>query len=307
MDAVKTSTPEWQAKPEAGSDFAVRLLLATVAVLGRRFAEFVLWFVSAYFVATRADARRASASYLPRVGVRPHWWNSLRHIHTFACVALHRFFFVQNRTEGFELRKIGMEPLDALAEAKGGVVLLGAHFGSFEALRAGARTQSPARVNVVMDQRNARMIRKFLSAAAPDDGLAILEVGEGAADLLLRARACVERGEQVAVLADRVGDTPRHVRVPFLGGEASFPQGPFLLAASLRCPVFLTVGIYRGGGRYDLVAEKLAEQVLLPRGDRQAALEGYVRAYANRLETLLQSAPYNWFNFFDFWAPVKPQ
>nr|MDQ2972109.1 acyltransferase [Pseudomonadota bacterium] len=69
----------------------------------------------------------------------------------------------------------------------------------------------------------------------------------------------------------------------------------------LDVPVLLTLGVYRGGNRYDLVFERLADQVVLPRGDRQAAIDGYIRRYASRLEYYVREAPYNWFNFYDFW------
>ncbi|MGH8216488.1 MAG: hypothetical protein ACREPZ_12465, partial [Rhodanobacteraceae bacterium] len=58
-----------------------------------------------------------------------------------------------------------------------------------------------------------------------------------------------------------------------------------------------------GGNRYDLVFETLAEQVDLPRHDRNHSLDGYIHRYAARLAHYLQEAPYNWFNFYDFWQP----
>lgn len=61
--------------------------------------------------------------------------------------------------------------------------------------------------------------------------------------------------------------------------------------------------MYRGGNRYGLVFETLAEAVELPRTGRNTALDPYIRHYAARLEQHLRAAPYNWFNFYDFWLP----
>ena len=87
----------------------------------------------------------------------------------------------------------------------------------------------------------------------------------------------------------------------FLGSPAPFPVAPWLIAAALELPVLLCLGIYRGGNHYDLVFEPLAERVTLPRENRQAALDSYIGTYAARLEHYVREAPYNWFNFYDFW------
>ncbi len=53
--------------------------------------------------------------------------------------------------------------------------------------------------------------------------------------------------------------------------------------------------------RYALSCEPFAEQIVLPRKDRDAALAAYVERFARRLEDKARSAPDNWFNFYDFW------
>ena len=64
----------------------------------------------------------------------------------------------------------------------------------------------------------------------------------------------------------------------------------------------LAFGLYRGGAHYDLVFEPFSEGVDLPRRDRQAGVDALIRRYAERLEHHVRSAPYNWFNFYDFWS-----
>jgi predicted LPLAT superfamily acyltransferase len=89
--------------------------------------------------------------------------------------------------------------------------------------------------------------------------------------------------------------------VSFLGAPAQLPIGPWVLASTLRVPVFLGFGIYRGGNRYDCHFELFAERIDLPRADRDAALQRYAQQFADRLEHYARLAPYNWFNFYDFW------
>jgi predicted LPLAT superfamily acyltransferase len=106
----------------------------------------------------------------------------------------------------------------------------------------------------------------------------------------------------VAVLGDRVGVNEKTATAQFLGAPARFPTGPFTLAALLRCPIYLTFGLYRAPNRYDLYCEPLAQHLELPRGAREAALAAHVQRYADRLEHYCRLAPDNWFNFYDFWG-----
>jgi predicted LPLAT superfamily acyltransferase len=106
----------------------------------------------------------------------------------------------------------------------------------------------------------------------------------------------------VAILADRLSG-PRTVAAPFLGQQAYFPAGPFLVAAALGCPVYLAFGLYFAPRRYGLHCEPLADAIVLSRTDREAASSAVVATYAARLEHYCRLAPDNWFNFFDFFAP----
>jgi predicted LPLAT superfamily acyltransferase len=103
-------------------------------------------------------------------------------------------------------------------------------------------------------------------------------------------------------LGARVVPNDRLVRVPFFGREAAFPAGPFLMAAALKVPVVLFACTYLGGNRYQEHFELFAEEITLDRRNRDADLERWVRRYAERLEYYCRLAPYNWFNFYDFWG-----
>jgi predicted LPLAT superfamily acyltransferase len=92
--------------------------------------------------------------------------------------------------------------------------------------------------------------------------------------------------------------------VPFLGAEAPFPIGPWVLAAALGCPVYWLACYQRpgDGGRYTLICELLCERVVLPRKSRDAALREVITDYVRYLERACREAPLAWFNFFTFGA-----
>ena len=113
----------------------------------------------------------------------------------------------------------------------------------------------------------------------------------------------------VGILADRLLDTecsPSDRReFPFLGRPAAFPVGPFRMAALLKRPVILMLGIYLGENRYRLVFEELYDFSLMTT-NRQAGVEEAMRRYVQRLEHYSRAYPFNWFNFFDVWESVPP-
>jgi predicted LPLAT superfamily acyltransferase len=127
------------------------------------------------------------------------------------------------------------------------------------------------------------------------------EIRLGRPDTQLRVRECIERGEIVGMLGDRTLKSDKTVRCDFLGAPASFPQGPLLLAAILNAPVVLFFGLYLGGRRYAIHFEPFAEELHIGRQDRGAQLRPWIGRYAARLEHYCRLAPYNWFNFYDFW------
>jgi predicted LPLAT superfamily acyltransferase len=125
-------------------------------------------------------------------------------------------------------------------------------------------------------------------------------------DTAIAIKEKLERGEWVAIVGDRIAVTPqrggdwRVIWSSFMGQPAPFPQGPFILASILRCPVVLIYAL-RQQGALTIHCEPFADPLLLPRGERQQALQQAVDRYAQRLEHYALMSPLDWFNFFDFW------
>ena len=88
----------------------------------------------------------------------------------------------------------------------------------------------------------------------------------------------------------------------FLGKPALFPTAPWLIASVLKVPVCLAFGLYHGGNRYSLEFETFADAIDIPRQQRKTAVAALIQRYAARLEHYARQAPYNWFNFYDFWG-----
>jgi predicted LPLAT superfamily acyltransferase len=271
--------------------------------LGRRAGRVVLHLIASYFLLFAPASRRASSNYLRRaLGRPPHWRDLYQHFFTFAATIHDRVYLVNRRFELFEFEVHGEDMLRRLLAGGKGLFLMGAHLGSFEAIRAIGRKGTDLRVAMVMHQDNAQKINAMLAAINPEAVQDI--IGLGHIDSMLKVRELLDEGGVVGMLADRTPGNDTLYPVQILGTNANLPSGPFRMAALLRRPVVFMTGLYLGGNRYAIHFDPLADFSTVARGQHDAALEVAITRYAALLDQYCRKAPYNWFNFFDFWQPA---
>lgn len=293
---------EWKRRREGGGRFAVQAIVAVAGRAGRGFTRLFLVPISLYFLLRRGEERRDSRAYLGRVFGRPATLAEVfRHIHTFAATVLDRCFLLSDRLDRFDVGIHGVEALHAQLEKGRGVLLFGSHLGSFEALRALARQRPEYRIRIVLDKGHSAAVTRALDAIDPAMAATVIDAGQPGPAIMLEIQRAAEEGAMIALLVDRAQPGEPTARVPFLGAPAAFPMAPWQIAAVLKIPVVLAFGLYRGGNRYDLGFEPFSDGIDLPRRERATAVPALIRRYAARLEHHVRDAPYNWFNFYDFW------
>ena len=292
----------WQSRPEGGGFFAMWLIRTIGLYGGRGVSRALLYPITLYFYLRRKPERLASKQYLQRVLGRPPTARQVfRNLHAYAATSLDRIFLLARGEAGFQIETEGLELLDECLDRGHGLLLFGSHQGSFEALRAvGARRRDVA-LHVLLDKQKTPAMTKLLEDLAPEVGSRVIDASkDGTSITLAMAEAC-EKGGMVAMLADRGRGHEVLRYADFLGSPAPFPVSPWLLAHALKVPVILCFGLYLGGNRYRLVFEAMADRVEIPRQQRGPALDALIARYAKRLEHYVHVAPYNWFNFYDFW------
>jgi len=301
----------WAHTPERSNMLMLRIMTWISLRLGRRTGRIILHFIAAYFLLFSPRSRRASRNYLNRaLGRAASWLDLYRHFYSFASTIHDRIYLINRRFDLFEFEIHGADQLHALLADGRGLFLLGAHLGSFEVMRAISKLQPELRVAMVMHEANAQKINAMLAAINPETQQDI--IGLGNIDSMLMVQERLDQGYLVGMLADRTPGDDALFPVSFLGAAASLPTGPFRMAALLRRPVFFMTGLYLGANRYRIHFDMLADFSSLAPGQRKAAIEAAITRYAELLEHYCRAAPYNWFNFFDFWhsstdaAPDRP-
>jgi predicted LPLAT superfamily acyltransferase len=295
-------TEHWQSRPEGGGRFALWLIRNIALYGGRGCGRLLLYPITLYFYLRRGPERRASKKYLERVFTKPVTpLQVMRHIHCFAATILDRIFLLAHGDRDFIIETEGLELLDERIGMGRGVLLLGSHQGSFEALRAIGARRPDVPLRVVLDKQKTPAMTELLEALAPDVGACVIDASKDGTSITLAMAEAAQQGAMVALLADRGRGHEQLRHADFLGKPAPFPVGPWLVAAALHVPVVLCFGLYLGGRRYRLVFEPFADHVEIPRQRRAQALDELIALYAKRLEHYVYVAPYNWFNFYDFW------
>jgi predicted LPLAT superfamily acyltransferase len=293
--------PEWTRAQERGSLALARFMVWLVRRIGWWPGHALLHPIALYFLLASPRPRAAARAYLARaLGRAPRFGDLFRLYFAFASTILDRAFLVTGEARGYRVELHGLEALQARIAAGEGCLILGAHLGSFEALRLVADRGCPVDVAVMMHEANAARLKAvFDRLGGAARAASVIPLGTTAA--MLRAKECLERGGLVGLLADRAPRAERVLEVPFLGAPAPLPTGPHVLAAVLDAPVMLAFGLWRGPRHYEVRFEPFAERLPPGRAGREAAIAERVRRYAARLESLCREHPYNWFNFYDFW------
>ena len=291
---------DWSQREERGNLVALKLFAWIAMHLGRRISRWILLPIVGYFFISSKNARRASKEFLSRIPNQANGWLAVyQHLYAFATVTLDRIFFLNNRLDLFDIEIKDTNNIALTTASSGaGIFLMGAHMGSFESVRSIARHHPGLKMILLMYEENARNIKQLLATINPQAQQDIISLGRPGAMLQVRER--LSEGALIGILADRTLDSHGNACVRFLGQDACFPLGPFRMAAMLGNPVYFMVGIYHGGCRYTVRLEPIMDFSTINTNRDQAAQQALER-YVQLVELYCIDAPYNWFNFYDFW------
>jgi predicted LPLAT superfamily acyltransferase len=293
----------WSLIAERGGVWGLRISVATYRLLGRSLCIAMLVPVVAWFFASGRPQRQASAEFLvTALGHPPSLRERFRHFLGFAVRSLDVLIAWSGGVPARAVRLADSAGIAAIAADPRGALMVVSHLGNAELSRAVLDEATRARMTVLVHTRHAARFNQVLREVCPDAALNVLEVTEIGPETAVALQALVASGGWVVIAGDRtpVGGNGRVSRVPFFGRAAPFPQGPWILAALLGCPVRLLFCLRSRDG-WELDIETFADRVVLPRGRREAAMAEYAARYAARLEAFARRAPMQWYNFFDFW------
>lgn len=297
----------WWKKQERGGAFFLRPSLFLVQILPefalKLIVKIVVWF---YYIFSKnereniAEFRRNLSKFAGSQTLKGT--SVFSHFEAFGGAICDKFRVWKGKIKDSELEIIDLERIKSeLIGAQKGQILLTAHLGNVEICKAlGARVDGFRMVILTYDE-NSREFNEVLKRISQNDGsVRMMLVNELDVAAMLELKNIVESGEHIGIMGDRTpigGD--KATRVKFLGKEASFNYGPYLIAGILGVKIS-SLWCQKIGGKFRIELVPLASDVKLGR-DRVAAAREYLQIYVRELENRCKQTPAQWFNFFDFW------
>ena len=302
------SQPHWAGQRERGSFILMKFTAWLARLLGRRLISPLLYLIVLYFYLFGAEARRSIYQYQRNLAI----WSGRRELQPIRLSVLRHFMsFTDTLLDKLDVwnGKLGLEQVTLidpgnactqLRQEGRGQMLVAAHLGNLEVCRALAELGEQVTMNVLVHTKHAEQFNRLLGEAGATH-LRLIQVSELDAAIMLQLSERLERGEWLAIAGDRVPLTgSRTVNVNFLGKPAAFPQGPWLLAGLLQCPVNL-IHCLKIDNRYQVIIEPFAERLQWKRSERDAVIRHWTQRYADQLAQRCLDAPLQWFNFYPFW------
>lgn len=284
----------WMSRPEKGSSSAIKVMAWASFIFGRTVTRPVIYLIALFYLVFATSARRSSKKYLTlSLGRNPSIYDQFKHFLAFATVTHDRLYLLAGRYKYFQFSVSGESVIKEALRNGRGLMLYGAHFGSFEAVRYTAIGQHDLKIALLMHEANGRMFIELLKEISPEFSNAIIPLGS--VTTMIEVKDRLEKGHMVGLLADRSVNEDQRNLVPFLGHPARFPQGPFKLQRLFKCPALFISGVYLGGNRYEIVFHDLMPS------DASITTNKLQIKYVQELERMCLTYPYNWFNFYDFW------
>ena len=292
---------------ERGSFWLMKFTAFGIKLLGRRLLTPVLYGIVLYFFVFGRRARHSIRDYQQHLAdwsgqssLRPTQWRIFGQFMAFADALLDKLDMWNGRLKFEDIEIVDPAHLREQLRGERGQMLVGAHLGNLEVCRALAELGEKVTMNVLVHTRHAERFNRLLGEAGATS-LRLIQVSELNPAVMLQLSQRLENGEWLAIAGDRVPlHGGRNVQVNFLGHPAPFPQGPWLLAGLLKCPVNLLFCL-KHEGRYRVTLEPFADAVQWRRSDREQVIAEWATRYAERLGHYCLEAPQQWFNFYPFW------
>ena len=322
---LKTSPKKrnhWSNIPERRSASGMKVLWQLYRLGGYKLFQIVALPVTAIFYLSGKQARHASRHFLDRVeaqreklGLPSTQLSSFQHFRSFTNSVIDRLAAwsgdLKFNQDVVFLDDESKEVLTTKSTTGRGKLILVSHIGIPDALRALGQHELSQRITTLVFQKHSPGYTALLNEISPDCSRDLISVDDIGVETAAYLVDVIARGEWVAIAADRTPNDQssrgsRTATASFLGHDAPFPVGPFVLANLLKCDV-VTLFAVRVGDKLLISCRPFASQIQLPRKTRDEALAQYASQWAKTLEDQAVAHPYQWFNFYDFWHEDEKQ
>lgn len=319
----------WAEVKEKGAGyFRIKFLLFLYNIFGiipLKLAIYPLVFI--YFIFF-GEQRRQSIQYLKTLNEysikklkKPVFkkvttFTSLKHFLSFAENLVDKIISWSGKAKIEQIRKITKKTDDEIVKnmvKNQGSIFIVSHLGNTEAMRALGNSylektiKKQLNINVIIETGHNKIFEKILSEISPKFKAKIIPAKSVGADTIISLNEKITRGELVVIAGDRTPARNQNKiwHTDFLGKEAPFPIGPFLIANLIKAPVYYTFLTKSKMQKncYDFYAfeSKFKPMGAKTRKEKKLIIEKRINEYKKHLENMCLKYPLQWYNFYNFW------
>jgi predicted LPLAT superfamily acyltransferase len=292
--------PRWQGRSK-GTALGYKIVFFVVSTFGLTPAYILLRFVAFYFLLFSWSSTKHIYRYFRHFHHYPvlkSYFLIYRNYFIFAQTILDKVVVMAGIDNKFTFDFDGEDNLRDMVKGGRGGILLSAHVGNWETAGHLLR-RLDTRVNVVMYDGEHQQIKEYLQQVTGGRNLNVILIRPDMSHVYAMGEA-LQKNELICLHADRFLEGNKTILRTFLGEEAQFPQGPFLLSSSFKVPVSVVFAFKESSNHYHFYGSETME-----RSDDESKVDFMDRLlsnFVNELEQKVKMYPEQWFNYFNFWG-----
>jgi predicted LPLAT superfamily acyltransferase len=288
----------WQGKSK-GTPLGYRIFVWVLKTFGVLPAYFMLRFVVVYyFIFSFKASRQIYSLYRHKLGYSR--FSSI--------VKLYKNYFYLGQSiidkvvvmsgiqNNFTFNFDGEENLRHIASQGKGGILLSAHIGNWDvAGHLFKRLETP--INIVMYDGEHEQIKEYLEGVTGKRNMKIIIIKNDLSHIYAISDA-FSKNELVCMHADRFIAGNKTMTTNFLGADAKFPMGPFLLASTFKVPVSIVFAVKESKLHYHFFASEIKDYSIFT---KDKVIDEMLKDYAVSMTAKVKQYPEQWFNYYNFW------
>ena len=289
---------EWHGKSK-GTPLGYKIFVWICKYIGIRAAYLVLRFVALYFFLFSFKSTAPIYNYFRwrmRFGFLKSLSKSYQNNYRLGQTLIDKMVTMAGMKSRFTFHFDGEENLDKIVEMGKGGILLSAHAGNWE--MAGQYLEKiNTKINIVMFDGEHQNIKKYLDQLG-EKSFNVITIKENMSHVY-EMGAALAKNELICMHADRFLEGNKTVSLNFLGEEALFPAGPFLMSAGFNVPVCLVFAFKESDKHYHFYGSDILQRFNAE--SKKDFAQRLAQQYVVDLENKIKEYPEQWFNYYDFW------
>jgi predicted LPLAT superfamily acyltransferase len=290
--------PLWRGKSKA-TPLGYRIFVTILKSFGVQPAYLLLRLVSVYYFLFSPKASKAIISfYHQRLGYGKI--KSLLKLYSnyylFGQSLIDRVVVMAGIPNRFSYNFEGEDNLRVMIGEQKGGLLLSAHIGNWE-IAGHLLHRLNTKIHIVMFDVEHEKIKQYLDSVMGERNMHVITIKNDLSHIYEISDA-FKNNELVCMHADRFLDGNKTFTQLFLGREAKFPMGPFILAAQFKVPVSFTFAMKETTLHYHFSATKPKDYGL---ASKEILIKELLKDFVSEMEKKVKQSPEQWYNYYDFW------